>query len=90
MSGIKTTSGSFKEAWFNPNSNGANLIIIDRITGKIQEFTLDKEYSEPRYKYKPTQEELASQPEGYQTPTDPDQVYGANGWKRMRRLELTE
>ena len=79
-----------KEAWFNPNVSSGNLIIVDRFTGKIQSFTLEKEYSEPRYKFQPTQEELADQPDGYQTPTEPEQVWGANGWKRMRRLETTD
>lgn len=80
----------FKEAWFNPNSNGGNLVIIDRITGSVQEFKLEATYVQKRFKYAPTKEELASEPEGYQTETEPSDVWGANGWKRMKRLEMAE
>ena len=83
----KPRSAIGKEVWFNPNSVGGNLIIIDRFSGKVQSFTLDKEWVESRYKYEMTEEDKSKAEEGYQTSADPEDVYGANGWKRMRRME---
>ena len=84
----------FKEAWFNPNSNGSHLVIVDRKSGKIQEFSLDKTYTDRRFKYKMTEEDkiknVQDHGKDYDSEVEPDEVWGANGWKRMIRLEQAE
>lgn len=87
-------SAMFKEAWFNPKVKSGNLVIVDRTTGKIQEFKLEKEYIDLRTKYKMTEEDKIKNVEvhgdGYDSQLDPEESWGCNGWKRMKRLEESE
>ena len=88
----KNRSSMFKEAWFNPSIG--NLVIIDRVTGKVQEFTALKEFVDLRFKYKMTDEDkiknVKDHGDGYDMEMNPRESYGCNGWKPMRRLELID
>lgn len=74
----KAKSAICKEAWFNSNSNGDNLIIIDTFTGKVMRFNLVSTEQNERYHF------------GSSEYIDAEETYGANGWKRMRRLEESD
>jgi len=85
----KIRSAMFKEAWFN--SKIGNLVLVDRATGKVQEFSLTESYTDKRFKYEMTEQDkidnVKVHGENYDTELDPEDSWGANGWNRMRRLE---
>lgn len=82
----------FKEAWFN--SGNGSLVLVDRSTGKIQEFKLESSYTDKRFKYQMSEQDridnVKAHGEDYDMEQEPEDTWGANGWNRMRRLEEAE
>jgi len=61
----------FTEIWYNPEIK--SLEIVDRTNGRVQSFTLEKEYTEKRL--------------SYNGDLDPSEYWGRNGWKRKKSFE---